>query len=293
MKREKREAAQGLAIMIPVMINFFIFTCVPLFMLFWYSFRNYNVIKKVDVFNGFDNYIKIFTTPEYTSSFTTTILMAVILTLVSVFVSFFVGLGCTKVIKKQAVLRTVWYIPSIIPVYVITQILNNMLTYDGTMNKIFEIFGMPTQDWYRSTFWMYFWIIIITAWRNIGGTSLLFIAALGSVDKNVYEAADLDGATGIRRIWYITIPLIKPMFSFIFINAFIGACQIFEPVLFISNGGPDQTTKVILYRIYDEAFWNFKLGFACALSVVTAVFISIFSILGMVVSDSDMLKIKE
>ncbi|MBQ7163709.1 MAG: sugar ABC transporter permease [Clostridia bacterium] len=293
MTREKREAAHGLALITPIMISFTVFTVVPLAMLFWYSFRNYNILKNTDVWNGFTNYVRIFTRKEYLSSLGTTILMAVILTAVSVSVSFLVGLGCTKVRKHQGLLRTIWYIPSIIPIYVITAILNNMLANDGTINKILALFGAEGVKWYRSTFWMYFWIIFITSWRGIGGTSLLFIAALGSVDKNVYEAADLDGATGIKRIWYITIPLIKPMFSFILINAFIGACQIFEPVLFISEGGPDQSTKVILYRIYDEAFLNGKMGFACAMSVVVTIFIMIFSIAGMIISDSDMLKIKE
>ena len=293
MKIKKKEAIQGTAIILPIMISFGIFSCVPLFMLFYYSFRNYNIIKRTNEYNGFTNFIRIFTREEYLSSLSTTILMAVILTFVSVFFAFLVGLGCTKSKNHQGLLRTIWYIPSLISMYVISEILNNMLGVNGTINKLFEAIGLPAQDWYRSTFWMYFWIILITAWRGIGGTSILFIAALGSIDKSVYEAADLDGASGIKRIWYITIPLIKPMFSFIFINAFIGACQIFEPVLFISEGGPDQTTKVILYRIYDEAFWNNKMGFACALSVVITIFIMIFSIFGMIISDSDMLKIKE
>ena len=293
MTRAKKESVQGAALITPVMISFTIFTVVPLIMLVWYSFRNYNILKRADNFNGLTNYIRIFTRSEYLSSLGTTILMAVILTFVSVFVAFFVGLGCVKAKSHQGLLRTIWYIPSLIPIYVITAILNNMLSPDGTLNRLCAFFGLPAQAWYRSTFWMYFWIIFVTAWRGIGGTSLLFIAALGSVDQTVYEAANLDGATGFKRIRYITIPLIRPMFSFILINAFIGACQIFEPVLFISEGGPDQSTKVVLYRIYDEAFWNGKMGFACALSVVVTVFIMIFSITGMVVSDSDLLKIKE
>ena len=293
MTLKQREAKNGLLIIVPQLLYFLVFTGVPLVMLFYYATRDYNILKNLNEFNGLDNFIKIFKQPEYVESMQTTLIMSVLITFFTVVISFFLALGLNKVIVGKGFLRTIWYIPVLLPMYVISRLLTTWLAEEGSMNRLFEMIGLQGQDWFRSTFWMYFWIILIVVWKGLGGTTLVFMASLGGVDKGILEAADMDGANGWQKLAKITIPLIRPMMGYILITQFIGAFQILDPVLLISGGGPDQTTKVIMYRIYDEAFTNNNFGFACALSVVVFVFIMILTLVNNKITGGTMFKMSD
>jgi ABC-type sugar transport system permease subunit len=144
--------------------------------------------------------------------------------------------------------------------------------------------------WRDSVFWMYFFIIAIVTWSGIGGTALLFIAGLNGISREIYEAAEIDGVNAFQKILCITLPLLKPMTGFILITGFIGSFNVFEPVMLVSEGGPDSATKVVLYRIYDEAFKNFNQGLSNALSVLVFVLVFILTLFNIRFTDSSIIK---
>src|SRR5690606_36376251 len=118
-------------------------------------------------------------------------------------------------------------------------------------------------------------------WRGLGGPVVLFLDALQGVHREIYEAAKVDGATWWNQMRYITVPLLRPMIIFVVVTSMIGSFQIFEAVLLISNGGPANTTNVMLLQIYNDAFVNTRLGLAAAGSMVTAIVLLGFSITNM------------
>ena len=124
-------------------------------------------------------------------------------------------------------------------------------------------------------------IVAFTIWRGVGSPVVLFLAALQGIHRELYEAAMVDGSTGWGLLRYITIPLLRPMILFVFVTGMIGVFQIFEAVLLISKGGPQNMTNVMLLQIYNDAFVNTNLGVATAGAMIMAFILLWFSITGM------------
>ena len=116
--------------------------------------------------------------------------------------------------------------------------------------------------------WSIAWIVIYSVWKGLGGSVLLWLSALLSVDGSLKEAAKIDGATPWKEFIYVTIPQMKPIILYILINGFIGAMQIYEQVLFITNGGPYGQTEVLAFRIMRDFYWENNFGMAGASSMV-------------------------
>lgn len=276
-----RENLRGWGIVGPIILYLVIFTFIPLVILFRYSFTQDDLFKGT-VFVGFENYKRIFTDPNYYMLFLATILIAVFTIGFSLVFGMLIALGVTGRIRGKGFYRTVYYIPVVVSMAVVAQISNVWLSYNsGTFNNILTAFGAERIAWYKSTFWMYFWIIVICVWKGLGATVILLIAGLNAIPPEVYEAADLDGANGAERFFKITLPQLRPMLVFVMITSIIGAFNIFEPVQLISQGGPDGTTKVILFQIYNEAFQNGNYGMGSAISVVVLLILMVLTMLNM------------
>lgn len=276
-----RENLRGWGIVGPIILYLVIFTFIPLVILFHYSFTQDDLFKGT-VFVGFENYKRIFTDPNYYMLFLATILIAMFTIGFSLVFGMLIALGVTGRIRGKGFYRTVYYIPVVVSMAVVAQISNVWLSYNsGTFNNILTALGLEKIAWYKSTFWMYFWIIVICVWKGLGSTVILLIAGLNAIPPEVYEAADLDGANGAERFFKITLPQLRPMLVFVMITSIIGAFNIFEPVQLISQGGPDGTTKVILFQIYNEAFQNGNYGMGSAISVVVLLILMLLTMLNM------------
>ena len=289
---KRGEKVLGLAITVPMAVYLLIFLLVPLLMLFYYSFTDYSVIWDTS-WVGFQNYIDIFRYPEYVRSFLITLLLAVILTSVGLITGLLIAVFMNALHRGKDFVRVIWYIPSLLSMAIVSQFMNMFLSPDAGLNNIIEALGGDAVIWQDSTFWMMFWITVLLTWKGLGSTVILFIAGLNSISADVYEAGKIDGVNRIQEFFFITMPLIRPMFGFILITGFMGAMNTFEPVMLISKGGPDRSTRVILYCIYDEAFANFKYGFSCALSVIVAFLTFGLTLLNIRFTDNSIFKVKE
>lgn len=297
MNKRQRDNIKGWAVMTPILIYFALFTVVPIVILFVMSFTNYGETIKAGKFVsewvGWKNYADVFRYPEYFRSIFITFAIAVGVVAAGMTFGFLASLAMKAIVKGSTFFRMIWYIPGLLSGAIVSEFFNMMLANDGTINRIIESLGGQMIAWKLSTGWMYFWIIFIVTWGGTGGTAMYFLAGLNGIDKEIYEAAYLDGVNKRQKMWYITLPLLRPMLGYILITGFIGAFNIFEPVLLISNGGPDQSTKVVLYRLYDEAFKNFKYGFSCALSVIVMIIVLALTFINIRISDSGILKVEE
>lgn len=289
MKRAVRENIKGLGVVLPVIVYYALFTLVPVFMMVWYAFRDYSIRLNKDQFIGLENFSIIFSDSRYLMSIVWTMIIAVFVVAIGMVFGFLLAYLLNKLSYGKGFLRTLWYVPALVSLAIISTLLNILLGTYGSFNNLLESMGLPYQNWYDSVFWMYFWIIIVVSWKGLGGTALYFIAGLNGIDKSVLEAADIDGCHGFKRVWYITLPMMRPMLGYILITGFIGAFNIFEPVQIISGGRPEQT-KVILYRIYDEAFANGELGLASAISIVVFIVVFLMTLINMKVTDDSMFR---
>lgn len=292
MKIQTRESATALAVVLPILVYFIIFTIVPVVMLFYYSMTDLSLVYGSENFIGLRNFVNIFKYKEYINSFLTTLSFAVLIVLFGTTFGLLLALAINSLPSCKSFYRIIYYLPALLSTAVISKLVNTMLDYNGSINSIIVSLGGEPIVWYDSLFWMYFYIILIVTWKGFGGTALLLMAGLGGISKEVYEAADIDGAKGAVRFFYITVPLLRPMLGYVLILGFIGAFNIFEPVMFISLGQPDDQTKVILYKIYDEAFRNFNQGLASALSVLVLIVVMACTIVNMKISGGNLLKME-
>lgn len=280
-RRNLRENLRGWGIIGPIILYYFIFGIIPMIILFRYSFMQDDLFLGT-YFVGFENFITIFTEKSYYLLFLATILIAVFTIGLSLVFGMLIALAVTQPLRGRGVYRTIYYIPVVISMAVVAQIANVWLSYnDGTFNNILKAIGLPSVEWKLSTFWMYFWIIFICVWKGLGATVILLVAGLNAIPPELYEAAELDGAGAATRFFKITLPQLRPMLVFVMITSIIGAFNIFEPVQLISQGGPDGSTKVILFQIYNEAFQNGNYGMGSAIAVVVLVMLMILTALNM------------
>lgn len=286
-RRVLKENLTGWGIIGPIILYFAIFGIIPLVMVLRYSLFEEKGLFGGTEFVGLGNFVKIFTDPSYYMLLITTLLIAVFTIGLSLVLGMLIALGVTGPIRGKAVYRTIYYIPVIVSLAVVAQIANVWLSYNnGTINNILVSLGLERIEWKESVFWMYFWIIVICVWKGIGATIILFVAGLNAIPADIYEAAELDGATGATRFFKITLPQLRPMMVFVVITSIIGAFNIFEPVQLISNGGPNGKTKVILYQIYNESFQNGNFGMGSAISVVILLILMVLTMLSMKIGDS-------
>lgn len=280
--KKRKNTVFAWVILSPIMLYYIVFTLIPIIAVFFLSATNWNGISSDIEWIGFDNFIKIATQPEYYQLLATTILFGFFTVVFTMLFGFFVAKFLIKKIKAVTFFRTIWYIPVVVSIAVISQMINVLINpVNGTINIILDMFGKDTIVWQQSAFWMYFWIILLCVWKGLGSTVLLFMAGLQAIPVELYEASQVDGVNSLQKLWYITLPLLRSMTAFILITSIIGAFGLFEPVLLISKGGPDGATKVLMYQIYDEAFKNFNMGLSSAVSVVVLFIVMILTIISM------------
>ncbi len=243
------------------------------------GFFDYKGINGIPRWIGIGNFVTFFGSAEWVNALGRTVGLGMLCFLCTTLVGMLVALLLNGIKKGQGIFRAIWYIPSVTSAAATSQIFNILLSYDGVVNNILESFGKEAVYWQYSTEWMIFWIVIYSVWTGIGGSTLLWLAALQSIDPSVIEASKLDGCNRVQSFFRISVPQMMPMIAFMFINGFIGAMNIYESVLFISGGGPLGTTEVLAYKIMRSAFWDNDFGMAGCASFVVMVITLAFSAL--------------
>lgn len=287
---EQRRRRFAWSWLVPMLIYYTILAILPIIFVIVLSFVDWNGIYYEDIlWVGFGNYVKIFSEPSYFRMFLNSLIMGASIMFVSIVLSFLVALTMMAPIKAKGFFRTVWYIPCVVSTAVVSQLVSTILNPStGMINLLLIQAGKEPVMWTLSTEWMFFWIIAISIWKGLGGTVILFMAGMSGIPQNMYEAADIDGANGFQKLFKITIPLLRNMFSFILITASMGIFSIFEQVQLISEGGPYNSTMVIMYQIYNEAFDNMNIGMSSSLSVIVLILVFIVTVINMKVTKIDL-----
>lgn len=278
---KNRQAITAWVILTPILIYFLIFAILPVILNFLVSFTQWNGIVGSPVWNGIENYLR-YLRPPYPTVIFNTIVFAVGILILQTGISFGVALMLNEKIMGRDMIRTLWYLPTLTSAAVMTQIVLLFISpYDGILNGILRNMGQRPIVWPLDPMWMRVTIIIFSLWRGLGGAVVLFLAGLQGIHRELYEAAQVDGATGSALVRYITIPLMKPMITFVLITSFIGNFQIFEAVQLITKGGPNNQTNVMMLQIYSDAFTNNNLGMAAAGAMVMVAILFWFSLYAM------------
>ena len=269
-KRKKQDGLLAFALLAIPMGWWIIISFFPLIFGFVLGFVDWPYLGASPTFAGFKNFAAFFTSENYYMPLIRSFLIGGSRFILTTLLGFIVALCLNKISFLKGFFRTVWYIPVITSGVAVTQIFNMLLDpFNGVINNVLNaIFGMEPIIWMDSTRWSVFWILVYSVWKGVGGSALLWLAGLQSLDKNMAEAAAVDGAGRFRTFFSVELPQLLYVLVFIVVTGFTGAMQIYEQVLFISNGGPYGTTEVLAFRIMYDAFQENNFGMAGASSMV-------------------------
>ncbi|WP_240943381.1 carbohydrate ABC transporter permease [Enterococcus gallinarum] len=282
LKKMKRTNWVIYCMLMPWIIGFLVFKVYPIIISFYYSLLEYPILGDPE-FVGLQNYLEIFTKDDtFTASFFATIKYVLIGTPAVIIVSFAVAAILNFKLKGVNFFRTAYYIPSILGGNVAVSILWTMLfDVNGPVNMVLSVFTLGNDvaiNWTKDPKFAIFTLIILKTWQ-FGSTMLIFLSALQGVSKTVYEAAEMDGASKIRQLFNITVPIITSVILFNAVNVLVKAFQEFNSAYLITKGGPNKTTYFLNLYIYDQAFQNGNYGYASALTWILLVIIGIFTVI--------------
>lgn len=259
--------------LMPFVVLYGAFTLWPLVATVIYSFYDWNGIGPLTDYIGLENYIEIASSPSFWNAFWNTLIFASVNTLIKLPLSLFIAVLLTQHwMWGKRIWRTVFFAPLVIPVALAGLVFDFLLNTRGAFNDVllslgilerpFDFLGNP--DTALPT------IILISVWQIFGQYMIYWMAALQNVPESVYEAADLDGANGLQKLLYITLPMIRPVAVIILFLSFVNALKVFGLVAATTEGGPGQSTYVVSYFIYNQAFRDmpFRYGYASAAAVL-------------------------
>jgi ABC-type sugar transport system permease subunit len=273
-----RHAVEGWAILTPILLYYSIFFLFPVFASLALSFTRWSGLSGSPVWIGFGNYKQFITDPTYLTIITNTILFAVSILVIQTALAVVIALMLNSKIKGRGIFRAAWYVPTLTAAAVMSQVAFVFISpSDGVINMVLRQMGLPMIIFYTQVDWMRVIIIAFSVWRGVGGAIILYLAALQGIHPELYEAAQVDGASGRQLFRFITVPLLAPMTIFVLITGIIGTAQIFESVMFLSKGGPGNLTNVLMLQIYQDAFANQSLGMASAGAMFLGLLLLVFS----------------
>lgn len=275
----------GLLYLAPWIIGTLAFTVYPFISSFIYSFTNYDLISKPK-FVGISNYVEMFTTdPDFLNSLAVTIKYTVLTVPLQLAFALLLAFILNFKLKGINFFRTAYYVPSILGGNVAVAILWKFLfTKDGLINQIIESLGGKGVGWLSSANNAMFVLVILGVWQ-FGSSMVIFLSALQQIPVELYEAAQVDGAKKWTIFFKITIPLITPTIFFNLVMQLVNKLQEFNGPFLITGGGPTKSTYLASMIIYDNAFRNFRMGYASAMSWVLFIIIAVLAIVIFKTSD--------
>ncbi|MCZ8178945.1 MAG: sugar ABC transporter permease [Rhizobium sp.] len=263
----------GLFYLAPYIVGLLVFTALPFVMSLYLSFTDYNLMS-APIFTGFDNYIRLFTSDRtFIKSLSVTLFYVFVTVPLELCFALFIAVILNYKLKFINLYRTAFYVPSILGGSIAIAVLWRYMFADvGLINMGLASIGIEPINWFGDPTNALFTITLLRVWQ-FGSAMVIFLAALQSIDKSLYEAAAIDGAGKWKSFVHITLPLITPVIFFNLIMQMVQAFQEFNGPYIITQGGPLKATYFLPIYIYDEAFLRFDMGYASAIAWVLFVII--------------------
>ena len=279
--RKKKEALQGIIYVLPSFILIMAFCIIPIFMSGYFSFTSYNIMTPPK-FVGLENYEKVFQDGYVADAAKNTLLYVLMTvpaqTILSLVFAAFLAYKMQN--KTGGFLRSVMFIPviaSAVTAGTIWRIILN--TEGGLLNNILNFFHLDSVNWLGSTKTALISICIVAVWKNVGYFLVIYYAGIMGISKDLYEAAKVDGATSIQQFFKITLPMLKPITYLVVTLGIIWSFQVFDLAYLMTGGGPGRATVTLVMGIYNAAFKQYKMGYACAMAMLLLLIVVIINVI--------------
>lgn len=269
---------EGYIYLLPSLILFLIFVIYPFFKTIYQSFFISNNLGEIISFVALENYIELFKDEKYIKTIATTFLYVVLTVPINIVISLLLAVISNYKLKGMAIFRTIFSSTMAISVAAGSIFWSFMFHPTvGILNKIIVLFGGESVNWLTDSKIAIFSIAAVSIWMNIGFSYLVLIGGIKNIDESYYESADIVGGGFWYKLRKITIPLLSPSLFFVLTISIINAFQTFGVIDMLTKGGPSNSTTLMVYSLYNEAFVNFQYGRATAQGVILFLIIFIIS----------------
>jgi multiple sugar transport system permease protein len=273
-----RSLLTALPFISPSLFGILMFLVVPVVVLFVISFMNWNLVTPA-TWAGLSNYVNIFRYDDAAHSLRVTVWYV----LLNIPLQTVLALGLAVLINRKLPAMGLYRVLFVAP-YLSTPVAMGVIWYWvfdpklGAVNALLAHVGITGPQWLASSGWAMPVVAFVNIWQYVGYNMLFFLAGMQAIPKQLYEAAELDGAGPIRQFFHISLPLLNSTMLFVLVTGVIGSFQVFDTLYVLTQGGPGNSTEVLNMKIYQLAFTDFRLGEAAAMSVLLFAVILAFSI---------------
>ena len=252
----------------PALILLGLFLLWPIAYLIYLSFTRGSFTTTGVHWVGLRNYWRLVLDPDFWQVLGNTLYFTLATVLPSLLVPLVLAVLLNQSITLRGFLRTAYFLPSITSLVAVGLGFRWLFQTEGPVNALFNFFGLEPIPWLGSTTWAMPVLILLSSWKQLGFNMVVFLAGLQTIPQSRYEAAELDGANSWQQFWYITLPGLRPTLIFATITTAIFTLRSFEQVYIITGGGPLNSTNLLVYYIYEQAFALFDFGYAAAAATV-------------------------
>jgi ABC-type sugar transport system permease subunit len=258
----------GYVMIAPGYLVYFSFIFIPLIIGLYYSFTNYNFYSEPQ-FVGLKNYSRLLQDELFRKAVYNTFIYALGTIIPQLILGVILAVILNGGIVGKVFARASIYIPNVTSMVAVSMMW--LWIYDpslGILNRMLTTMGLDPVQWLYDPNTAMLAVILMSIWKSIGYTMIVYLAGLQSIPTSLYEAARVDGASPIRQFWSITIPMLKPTTFFILVMSCINSFMVFEQVNIMTNGGPMNATTTVVHQIYLRGFQDFQMGYASAMAMV-------------------------
>ena len=280
-KRKLRAGELGkyfVIFILPALIIYLLFSIIPFLYTIYYSFTDYTDMNPINLhFVGLKNYIKVLQTPVMLAAIKNSVIYAILLTGFQTLLGLPLAFVLNQKLKSRNLLRAVFFFPAVFSSLIIGYLWNFIMSSSdfGLINNILHQLGLGTLNFFTSKNALYS-VILTQIWQWTGWAMVIFLANLQSISPDLYEAAEIDGANGLKKFMYVTLPLMCPSVKIVIVTGLIGGMKVFDIIYVLTNGGPGFDTQVLATYTYQSFSLGF-LGESSAGSVILAVIVVIIS----------------
>ena len=277
--------------LIPAFVVLLVFFFIPFFQTIYLSFFDYSKDIYQPDFVLFNNYLELIKSPLFIKTIINTFYFLILCVPFLVIFPLFLAILINQKILCKNIYKVLIYLPVVISIVVVAIAFKWLYAPEGLLNFFMEKIGLNPVGWLSNPKVSMISVALVTIFKGVGYYMMIYLSALMSVPKELYEAAEVDGATGFKKHMLVTVPHIMPMIALVSTISSISALKVFVEIYVMTAGGPLNSTKTIVYYIYEKAFENLDMGIASAGAVILLFIVMGFSMLNIFVFEKDKYKI--
>lgn len=274
-RRGRRRSRVSIWFALPCLVLFAAIVAYPTIQGVLYAFTDWDGVGSAIRFNGIQNFAELFRSAKARGALVNTVVMAAAITLAQNVIGILLALGLSSRIKSRNVLRTLLFAPVVMTPIVVGYLWQFLFIPGGVIARLFDVVGLHNMNILGDPAWARWGVVAIVVWQFSGYSMVIYLAGIQNIPEEIDEAAAIDGASTMRRLISITLPLLRTPMAISMTLAVITSLKLFDQVIATTQGGPGYSTQTLSLMLYNEAFLNSRYGFGIALGLLVFILIAI------------------